>query len=171
MIAMNLAEGAVTNVIDYIRANIGTALDAVALKAGPPAVSLESFKSYFIYEKPQGYALPACFVLMPDMDFRIKETASNFVNASDKISVICWVEDQDEEALTYKAWRYQSALFALLDQANIISADNSLKLVVVVYHAEFSALQQVEGPASGSGAIFRKAILLRCEVDHLENYA
>jgi hypothetical protein len=166
-----LSEGQVTNIISYIQANIGAALDAVAA-AGPqpPLMSLENPKEYFIVEKQQGYQLPAVFVLLPTLDFRIKDKSSNFINAEGRILVIVWVEDQDEEILTFKAWRYQQALFAVLDQANILSSDNLLKLTPVVYSAESTNIEPYVNEQS-PGARFRKAILLRCNVEHLENYA
>lgn len=166
-----LAEGQVTNIITYIQANIGSALDAVAA-ASPerPIVSLESPKSYFVTKKQQGYSLPAVFVLLPSLDFRIKNRAANFINAEGKTAVVVWVEDQDEELLTYKAWRYQSALHAVLDEADIYSSDNLLHLKSVVYSVEESETQEFVTD-QGEGARFRKAVLLRCNVEHLENYA
>lgn len=166
-----LAEGQVALIISYIQANIGAVLDAIAA-ASPerPIVSLENPKNYFVIEKPQGYQLPAVFVMLPDLDFRISEMKANFINAVGKTVVIVWVEDQDEELLTYKAWRYQSALYAVLDQATIISTDGLLKLKPVIQHAEFSNTQEYVSEQS-PGARFRKALLLRCNVEHLENYA
>lgn len=169
MSAPKLAEGQVTLLISYIQTNIGAALDSVAsgLGATRPNVSLENPKSYFIFERPQGYELPAVFVMLPDLDFRIKDMKANFINAEGKLAVVVWVEDQDEEKLTYKAWRYQSALYSVLDQADIVSSDQKLKLKPVVYHTEVSNTQEY-ATDQGQGARFRKAVLLRCNVEHLE---
>jgi hypothetical protein len=166
-----LREGHVTNIIAYLQANLPGVLDVIAA-ASPetPAVSLETPKSWFIVEKQQGYALPAVFVMLPTLDFRIKDKASNFINAEGKTVVVLWVEDQDEEALTYKAWRYEQALYATLDQSDIYSADNLLHLKVVVYSAESSGVEEFVDD-QGPGKRFRKALLLRCQVEHLENYA
>lgn len=172
MSAPKLAEGQVTQVISHIQANIGAALDSVAAGLGStrPSVSLENIKSYFVFEKAQGYELPAIFVILPTLDFRIAENASNFINAVGRLAVVAWVEDQDEESVTYKAWRYQSALWSVLDQADIVSSDNKLKIKPVVSSAEFSNTQEYVSD-QGAGQRFRKAVLLKCNVEHLENYA
>ena len=166
-----LAEGHVTNIITYLQANLAPMLDAVAA-ASPqlPIVSLENPRSWFVVEKQQGYALPAVFVLLPTLDFRIKDRSANFINAEGKTSIVVWVEDQDEERLTYKAWRYMSAIHATLDQADIISSDGLLHLKPVIYSEEASNIQEYVND-QGEGKRFRKALLFRCATEHLENYA
>lgn len=164
-----LAEGATNLIIDYIQANIGAQLDLVGSLVGLPQMTLENPVKYFIYPKPQGYRLPAVFVICDNMDFRIGDKKANFVNAKDKFMISILVEDQDEEILTYKAWRYQSALHAVLDEANIVSSDNTLKLTVVVYNSTFSPIFS-RTESGGEGAQFRKEIVLQCEVEHMENF-
>lgn len=164
-----LAEGAVTLITDYIKANIATALDTVGSAVGTPQVSLENPKSYFIYEQPQAYECPAVFVICDDIDFKIQDRKSNFINADDSIKVSIAVEDQDEEQLTYKAWRYQSALHSVLDESTITSSDNKLVLKCVVYRNRFSQIylrQEDRGPIGK----FRKEVMLECTVTHFENF-
>jgi hypothetical protein len=165
-----LAEGTVTNMITYIQSNISAALDTVGANATtPPSVNIPNPKEYFIFPKPHGYQLPAIFVLCDDFDFNIDKMKSNFVNATVKVNVSAVIEGQTEDETTYVTWRYLSALHSVLDQTPIISTDNLLKLVVVVYHASFSPLY-MRTESNGDGGKFRKEIVLKCDVTHLENY-
>lgn len=165
-----LLEGATTLMINHITQNIGAALDEVASVVVDPQMTLENPREYYIYPKPVGYELPCVFVIADDgMDFRIQDKKSNFVNALDSFKVSILVEDQTETNLTYKAWRYLSAMHSVLDEANILNTDESLKLVVNVTKTRISeTFMRTEG--SGDGGKFRKEILLECDVDHYESF-
>lgn len=164
-----LAEGAVNLVIDYVKANIGAALDTVASKVGSPQMEIENPKSYFIYEEPQAYELPAIFVIPDDFDFKVQERKGNSINAETKIRVSVLVEDQDSQVVTYKAYRYLSALFNVLNITTLTSSGNSLVLKLVVYRALFS--QTYSKKEEGTpGATFRKEVLFECVATHLENF-
>lgn len=164
-----LLEGSASLIIDYLKTNIGSALDTVGSSVGVPQVTLENPKEYFIYPKPTGYELPAIFVICDDMDFRIKDMKSNFINAVGHFKISALVEDQTEDLLTYKAWRYLSALHDVLNQTDILSSDESLKLTSVVYKTRISPTFMRQ-ETSGDGGKFRKEILLECDVEHLENF-
>lgn len=164
-----LAEGASNLLLDYIKANIGAALDTIAGQVGMPQVSLDNPKEYFIYEQPEAYECPAVFVVLDEEDFRVQERKANHINADDRFQISIAVEDQDATLLTYKAWRYQSALFNILNGATLTSGDNSLVLKSFVYRARFSPVYtRPEG--QGPGGKFRKEIMLECTIAHLENF-
>lgn len=164
-----LLEGSATLIVNYITANIAAALDVVGAAVGQPQVALENPKEYFIYPKAAGHELPAIFVICDDMDFRLADKKSNFINAEARFKISALVEEQGEEQLTYKAWRYLSALHAVLDEANILNADESLKLIARVDKTRISpTFMRDEG--GGDGGKFRKEILLECNVEHLENF-
>lgn len=168
-VPFKLTEGAVTLISDHIRANIGAALDAVSTAAGLPSVTLENPRSYFIWPKPQGYELPAVFVISDDLDFKIEERKPNFINGQDRIMVSVLVEDQDEEMLTYKSWRYQAALHDVLDFSELVSTDQKLAIKVVVYHHKFTPVFANTDGISGGGK-FRKEVVLMCNVEHWESF-
>ncbi len=162
-----LAEGAVNLVLAELKANLPDALDVVSAGApSTPKPSLENVKSWFIFEKPQAYECPAVFVIIDDIDFKIEERKSNFVNAQDRINVAITVEDQDAALLTVKAWRYLSALHAVLDNTTMTSQDDSLVLKCIVYRARFSDVYSQQE----QGGKFRKEMMLECGVTHLENF-
>jgi hypothetical protein len=164
-----LVEGSTNLIVAYIQANIAAALDKVALAAGNPHVSLENPKEYFIYAKPHGYKPPSVFVICDEMDFRIQEHKANFINAKDKFKISILIEDQDADNITYKSWRYLSALDEVLDEASILSGDSKLALKIIVYRASFTPIwTRQEG--SGEGGKFRREIVLECEVEHNENF-
>lgn len=163
-----LAEGASDLIVDYIQAHISAALDAVAtgVASNQPKMSIENPKAYYVYPKAKAYDSPAIFVILDEMDFNIQLNKSNFINATDKVNVSVVVEDQDESILSYKAWRYQSALHSVLDEATMVSSDNKLQLKCVVYRASFSTLyENTDGPGG-----FRKEVVLQCEINHAENF-
>jgi len=163
-----LTEGAVDLLIDYINTNISAALDAVS-GTYTDGIGLENPQEYFIYPKARGLQPPCVFVIADDMDFKIAENKSNFVNAEDRINVSLIAEDTNEERLTRKVYRYQSALHMVLDEANIVSSDNLLSLKVVVYS---TAISDTYGRPEdkGEGGHFRKEVMLRCRVAHFENF-
>lgn len=164
-----LTEGMVNQIIAAIQTQIGPALDAVAGAVTRPSVSLETPFSYFTYAKPQGYKVPAIFVLSDDMDFKIQEHKANFISAVGKVNVSVVVEDQEAESTLYKAWRYQSALHYVLDEAVLTTADQKLVNKIIVYHHKFSDLYfDIKGPSGG--ASFRKEVVLMCNVEHRESF-
>ena len=163
-----LTEGAIDLIESYIQTNISGALDAVSLTYSD-GIGLENPREYFIYPKSKGLQPPCIFTIADDMDFKISENKSNFVNAEDRINISLLAEETDEERLTRKVYRYQSALHMVLDEANIVSSDNKLMLKVVVYS---SAISDTYGRSEdkGDGGHFRKEVLLRCRVAHFENF-
>ena len=172
MSARNLAEGATLLIISSIQSNIGSALDAVAAyftgTGMGQGVSLENPKEYFIHEQPQGYSLPAVFVLPDQIDFAIDKNKSNFINAESKYRISVLVEDQDLERLTVKSWRYQSALHSVLDETTMVTSDNALQLKCSVLTATFSPVWT--NKADGKDRSFRKEVVLECRVTHTENF-
>lgn len=162
-----LGEGCRNLIIDYLKAGLPDALNEVGAAAKDPQMTLEDPRQYFVYEKPQGLALPAVFVIVDSINFRIAEKQANHVNAKARVNVSILVEDQDEETLTYKADRYLSALHGVLDQANIVAEDGAQALTVVVYNATFSPRYMAQ-EAQGDGGKFRKEVLLECQVELME---
>jgi hypothetical protein len=165
-----LAEGDVTLITAYIKANIDAALAGVRAQWADALVTTESPQSYFIYRKAQGYKLPAVFVIHDEMDFRIADMKANFINGKSTIAVSVLVEDKDEFLLTKKAFRYQQALHYVLDQAQMVSNAGGLKLICVVYRHTFSPHWTTGEDNSEDGVNFRKEVVLECQVEHLENY-
>lgn len=164
-----LAEGASNLVVDYIKANIASALDVVAANATQPKVAIENPRSYLTFEQPQAYECPAVFIIFDSQDFQVAERKANSINALDMINVAVCVEDIDEDLLNYKAWRYQSALFSILNLSTIAAQDGSLVLKSVVYNSRFSPVySRPEG--NGPGGKFRKEVMLECRMTHLENF-
>lgn len=170
MTVRRLTEGTVNLIYDYIQANLPAALDAVnadtTVLNTVPHVSIENIKSFFVYPEAEGYTPPVCFIMVDEFNFNIRENNSNFVNATAKVDVSIVVEDQDTQALTYKCWRYQSALHSVLDLATMVSSDNKLVLKSVVYRATFSPVYMNKGDIGG----FRKEVLFKLEVEHLESF-
>lgn len=163
-----LAEGDILLISSYIKSNIAASLANVRGLWNDAKVTTEPPQDYFIYQKPQGYRLPAVFVIHQQMDFRIAEQKANFINGKSQIDVSVVVEDKDEFLLTIKAFRYQQALHQVLDQAQIISGDNNLKLIVVVYRHTFSPHWAAKEDGSDD-VNFRREVVLECQVEHLEN--
>lgn len=165
-----LTEEAVGLIIAYIQSNIATALTDVRVDRPDNAVVTEVPQSYFNYENAHGYTAPAIFVICEEFDFKLDEYRANYINADARINVSALVEDIDKNSLTIKTWRYQSALHELLAQTQLQSSDNRVKLTIKVKKATFSPLYSKVKNKESTEAVFRKEVLLECEVNHRENY-
>ena len=170
-IGPQLVETEVNLVINYLKANIANALTLQNNLHGTtlPVVSTEAPRDYFIYPKAQGYRTPAVFVIPERMDFKKKERGANHVNAETRLNITVLIEDKDAERLYYKSYRYQAAMFGLLDQAILTSGDSKVKIVVVVESAQFSPLYSNTGTHGTSNSVFRKEVWLECAVQHYES--
>jgi hypothetical protein len=166
-----LAEAAVDLIVTAIQTNITAALANVRSYWHDGEVTTESppTGSYFIYPKARGYRCPAIFVIDEGPhDFRQSELKSNFVNAKLSINVSVKIEDKDAYKLTLKAWRYASALHQILEQATLVSSDNTVKIVVIVKRAKPGPLYAVENDDSDQTAAFFKEYVFYCDVEFYE---
>lgn len=160
----NVVEVTVDLITKYIQENIGPALAAKSAVTDK-SVSLEVPRSYFIYEA-FGYQAPAVFVIPEDVDFR-QNKGANFICALCQINVAVVIENSSTENLARQSFRYQEALHQLLAQEPILSADETVKLVVKITSAKFSPMYSYQDPKSPK-ARFRKEVWLMCQVEHYE---
>jgi hypothetical protein len=170
MAAPLLAEGAVTLIQDYIKANIGAALNSVRTDRADSKVVLSEPQSYFIYEDAKVYKSPAIFTICEDFNFQLSENKANHINAKADVRIAAVVEDRERTALVFKAWRYQSALHELLAQRTLISGNNKLTLTVTIRDERFSPTYSSVANKGSTESVFRKEIMLECDVIHRENY-
>lgn len=168
--AIKLTEGAVTLMLSYIQANIAGALQKVRDDRPDDLVTTEVPKTYFIYPKAKGFKTPAVFVIAEDFDFRAQEMGANFLSGSIRINVSVLLEDRNRDLLTKRCWRYQAALYNLLAQTQLTSSDNALKIVSIVKRARYSPLYSTARNEESTEAMFRKEVLLECDIDHYENF-
>lgn len=167
--ARKLTEATVYLLLNHIKENIEGALADIRSDVNNPVVTTEAPKSYFIYAKAKGYKCPAVFVIADEFDFRAQAQGANFISGSLRVNVSVLVEDRNAELLTKRAWRYQSALHQLLAETQLTSSDNALKITSIVRRASFSPLYSSTKDENSVDAVFRKEVLLECEVDHYEN--
>lgn len=167
-----LAEAAVGLIKDAIKANITDALAQVRSywHDGKVTTEVPPTESYFIYPNAHGYRCPAIFIIdQGPHDFRQGSTQSNFINASLSINVSVKIEDRDAYKLTLKAWRYASALHSILEQANLVSSDKTVKIVVKVVRMKPGPLYTLANDEADSTAQFFKEYELYCDVEFYEN--
>jgi hypothetical protein len=166
-----LAEAAVCLIVDTIKANIQLALQDVRVywSDGKVTTEVPPTESYFIYPKAQGYRCPAIFVIDEGTDFRLSTTNSNFINALMSINVSVKIEDKDAYKLALKAWRYASALHAILEQANLVSPDNTVSIKIKVKRSKPGPLYTIENDDPDTSAQFFKEYELFCDVEFYEN--
>jgi hypothetical protein len=166
-----LTEAAIFMIQDRIKSEITLALSKVRTYYHDGQVTTESpsNESYFIYPKAQGYRCPAIYVEDAGFDFRQGETKANFVNAKASINVSFKVEDKDQYKLTLKCFRYISAMHQILEQANIVNADKSVKLVVQVKSVKPGPMYTLTESEPDSTAQFFKEYVFYCDVDFYEN--
>ncbi len=168
MNAPNISESTATLIETHIRDNIEAALTDVNTERGDNIVNLPPIKKFYIAEKKILIELPALFTIVKDSDFRLREKNPNHINAAIAVDVSLVVEERDSDRLTIKSWRYQDALFSVLDQAQLVDSNSDVKLVVKVMRASYSPTYEPDqGEASATG-VFRKEVMLELEVDHFE---
>lgn len=165
--ARNVTESTVLLIKNHIKSNIDAALSELRVDRNDPKVTTEPPKDYFIYEMAHAYKTPAVFIIASNVDL-LKSAGPNAIMANVRVNVSVVVEDTDKEKLTIKAYRYQDALFSVLDQAQIVSLNNNVKLVVVAKNFTFSPMFTMNTDARASVNTFRKEVLVECDVAHFE---
>jgi hypothetical protein len=169
MTANNLSEIAVDLITAQIKANIPDALAEVRTSRDDAYVTTEPPLSYFDYPHAYAYRSPAIFVIVENIDFRL-DRGPNCISAKLKVNVNVVVEDKDMSRLTAKAYRYQAALNRVLQQTRLTSSDNSVVYIVKVIRAEYSPIYTNAQAAGDPTGVFRKEVLLECEVENYENF-
>jgi hypothetical protein len=163
---LNITESTVLMLQDHVKANIALALSDLRGERADAKVTTEPPKDYFIYEAAIGYKTPCVFMIADSVDF-IKSRGNNAIMADVKMRISVVVEDRNKTNLTIKAWRYQDALLKVLDQAQVVSSNNDVKIVCVVTGAAFSPVFSAE-VKGGDPNVFRKEVALECDVRHFE---
>lgn len=114
MTPVNITEQVVMDIKDYIKSNIASALVDVRTDRDS-SVNTEVPKEYFIASQMHAFRTPAIFIIADNVEFN-NDQGPNYIDATLKIIVSVVVEEKDLEKLAKKSWRYQDALFKLLNQ-------------------------------------------------------
>ena len=164
-----LVESDVYLIKNYLSANMQAALlDVASVHPTYPVVSVEPPTDYFIYTHARAYRTPAVFIIPERMDMKKRERGQNHINAETRLNVTVVIEDKDAERIYLKAYRYQSALAGLLDQASLTTDEGKVKIVVVIENMHFSPLYTDAKDVTDPRAIFRKEVSLELAVQHFE---
>lgn len=166
-----LAERQYTLIEAAIKSGIATALAAIRTDRADAYVSTESphTQSYFKYASAKAYRCPAVFIIPQSIDLQNAARGANHINAEAKVAVSVVVEDRDLNHLVVKSWRYQAALHKVLHESSLTSGDGKVRLFIKVERITFSPeFSDEKDPHQGAG-VFRKEVLLECNVDHIEN--
>lgn len=165
---VNIAESTATLIETHIRDNVEAALTAVETERGN-RVNLPKIADYYLSERKLLTRLPAIFTIVEDVDFRLPTKNPNHINAAVTCNVTVVVEERDTFRLTTKAWRYQDALYKVLNRAQLADSNNEVKLVVKVMRATFNPTYDVEAGSDAATGTFRKEVVLELEVDHFQS--
>lgn len=176
MSAPRLLEATEQLITDEIKAKIETALTAV--RAQNPAsttpqnrqVNVILPQSYFNFVDATDYKLPAVFVVGKTFNSRQAEKGANHIAGMAEVQVSIVVEDRTALACNTQAYRYSSAIYGILEQANLKTSDNRVKVFVRVNRVENSDLFTNTEDKTRSETRFRKEISFYVEADHFENY-
>jgi len=166
----NLIEPTTDLLVNYIEANIQTALAAVRTARNSVqnlGIPTPPFQEYFITRGYSAYPAPALFVVCDDMDFH-KERGANYIASVARYTFAAISEGQTNEIVARANWRYQTALCRLLDNLELTSTDGSLKIVVVVKTADFSEEYDASQTSGNTAKAWRKECHLRCDVNIFE---
>lgn len=163
-------------ITDAIKANIAAKLAEV--RADNPSVTTPQNRqvnvtlpqSYFNFVDATDYKLPAIFVIGKTFTGRQSDKGANHIAARASVQVSVVVEDRTSMACNTLAYRYSSALYGILEQANLSTADQRVKCFVRVERVENSDLFTNTEDKTRSETRFRKEIGFYLEVDHFEHY-
>lgn len=164
----DLSELEATSLIELIKDNIGAALAAIRANRADQKVQTEEPKSYFFYEEADALKCPTVYVIPDSFDTRLQIRMANHINAEGRVFVTVVVEDKNGEYVTIKAWRYQAALFEVLDNAEILTTDGRVKMIVKILNCKFSPIFTLTGNPSPSTQVFRKEVSIECSIEHYE---
>lgn len=165
--ARHLVETTVDLIISHVKTNIAAALTDIRTNRADNFVTMEPPRDYFIYPKAKGYRTPAVFVIGDRIDFLKERRGANHINAAVRINLTVLIEDKDAERITTKAYRYQAALHQILDQVQLIPADNKAKITLVIQSAGFSPLYSNLNEGDPQ-AVFRKEVSLEIDAFQFE---
>jgi len=166
-LSINLSEITRDLVLNQIKTTIAASLAEIRSDRDDAVVSTEPPKSYFIYAPAASYRCPAIFVVVDRMDFKQFDAGANFVPATVTMYVSVLVEDKDETLLTIKADRYYTAIHQSINQKNITSADDLVKISIKVMSAQFGEFWKFKGDSPQG--MFRKEVRLTLNVEHYES--
>jgi len=165
---LRIMEGTVLPIQALIQRDIAAQLAIVSADRPDNRVSMEPPKDYFIFDNAIGYRCPAIFIIGDSVDLAL-DRGQNFISSKNTVYVSALIEDRNADLLTLKCWRYQDALFALLDQAHIDVVGANIKNVIKVIKIEYSNTFQAKAQKPGeSDNPFRKEVMLTLEVEHFE---
>ena len=166
MSVRQLPEAVVDLITDKIQAEINQALIDMRADRDDPRISTELPIKYYISERVDPFQTPAVFVIAKDIDFQKEARGANHVNArvSIQISLVC--EDRVTEILTRRVYRYGGVLHTILDQAELTSANNKAKIILIVERSDFSPVFV----SPGESGTFRKEVLLYITANVFENF-
>lgn len=122
---VNITENTVLTLQSYIKSNIASALAAVRTdEERASGINTEVPKEYFIAPQQHAFQCPAVFTIAEGVTIN-NDRGPNFLCATLDVIVSVVVEEKDSQRLTKKAWRYQDALYKLLNQSNFINDDGA----------------------------------------------
>lgn len=167
MLAAKLTEVAVYLIRTELQASLPAALALVQQERGDYQVTLEKPAEYFISEKKQILRLPAIFLIPDNMDFHL-ERGANHPNAILNMRLSVVLEDRNEDHLTIKSYRYQSAIYDVLNGAQLTDQTDNLTLIIKVMQVNFYPIYSAHDDTTTKG-VFRKEVSLTLEINHFEN--
>lgn len=176
MSAPLLLEATEQLVTDVIKAKISAAL--IDVRAEHPSgstpqnrqVNVTTPQSYFNYVDATDYKLPAVFVIGKTFSSNQSNKGANHIAGKASVNVSVVVEDRTSMACNTLAYRYSSAIYGILEQANLSTSDERVKCFVRVDRVENSDLFTNSEDKTRSESRFRKEIAFYLEVDHFEHY-
>lgn len=157
-------------ITNQIRSNIEAVLATVRADRSDPRITTPKPVSYYISEKFDPLQMPAVFVLLEDDDFQKDKKESNYENGKMTVYTNMVISDLDTEVLTRRCYRYMAAMRKVLDQVDLTSQNNEIKITIVVESGKFSpTYTKAQKPGAATG-VFMKEFSLRCSVYYSENF-
>jgi hypothetical protein len=165
MSSQQIMDGTVNPIIDYIKANVVTAVNEYNLTRPDSRVNITPFVDYLIYEKALDLRTPMLFVIGRNVEY-LQNRGQNFIAAKVGVQISAVFQERGAELLTLAGWRYNNVLHKILDRAHIANSTNTVRNIVKVVSSEFGNAVQIKGQTDSP---FRSEVMLTLEVEHLES--
>jgi hypothetical protein len=161
-----LSEAARDLVLNKLKSNFNNFL-ADADNLYSDGINLEPIDdtSFYISYRFQTLRPPAIYVLFENHAFQYSE-APNFLDSNDRCLVVLSCEDVDGEVLTRKSERYGRILFGCLNQEELVTQDQRLKIQVLVETLDY--LQPASDKLQTEQKKFRIDVVLTLKLLHYE---
>lgn len=154
-------------ILDHLKSNINTEIaNSDYYRADGINIEPINTEAFYISEKFIDLQPPAVYVIKDGPMTMDYSDSPNWLQGDSHFMVVVSAEDVGADILEKKCETFGQIVFKLLDQLDLVSSDNRLKIHLVIESVDFSDLMaQKHGQI---GEIYRRDVILKVKAKHCE---